>query len=145
MKPMTSEELHAYEEALDDVENPGTWPVGAPGSAKRRAYELGRTLADARAKLAECERKRNAALSVAATFRPKLASAESALAAERARGERLRELLEESINIVDMFNAHVQDPISGEVLDPISNAIATQYIARARAALAIPDAAEEKT
>jgi len=53
---MTSEELHAYEQALDDVENPCTHPVGAPGSAKRRANDLGLKLASMTKRAEEAEK-----------------------------------------------------------------------------------------
>ena len=60
------------------------------------------------------------------------------------RVRELRELVDESVRIVDTLNANIQRQTSGGVLDPISYAIATQYIARARSAIAASAPTEKK-
>ena len=55
------------------------------------------------------------------------------LEAERARSAALRALVEESMGIVDTLNANLQGQTNPKIRDPLSYAVATEYIRRARA------------
>jgi len=103
---------------------------------------------EARAKLAECERKHAECedmvraqkhalrLSVSAQgCTDALAAKDAQLAAERARGERLREIVQRGI---DLFGTRV-------LKESRWWAVRHQWATDAKAALATPDAAEEKT
>jgi hypothetical protein len=57
-------------------------------------------------------------------------SMSDAVHALQQREKRLRELVEESLGLVDTLSANVQDQTRSAVRDPISNAVATDYIRR---------------
>jgi len=91
---MTSEELHAYEQALDDVENPCTHPVGAPGSAKRRANDLGLKLASMTKRAEEAEKTCEDYMTDIEALGRKVDAAESKLAMAEAAAQRDAELID---------------------------------------------------